>query len=338
MSLRVTSCHDQGPGWPWIAGLYHGEPQVEWRSISTRRSSLVARLPGPHLGRIRAALEIRRILARGQTDLLVSHGPYTSYYVEALGRRGRRDVPHLAFAFNFTDIPRGYRLDAMRRAFAHTERFTVYSNMERELYAETFDIPIERLIFSRWGVGSPLPVPGPRRIAGSYVAAIGGEARDYATLCEAARRLPKVRFVLVVRPHSLEGLDVPDNVAIHINLPWNDAWSLIRYAEAALVPLRSAQTPNGHVTIVGGMHLGKAQVITDSVGIRDYAENEKTALLVPAKDPAAFAHAVERLIGDPALRGQLGRAAQGFAAEHCNEAVTVEMFRSQLIELTSRRR
>lgn len=148
--VRVTSVHDLEPGWPWIASLYHGQPAVEWHSVSTRRSRFLARLPGPHWGRIRAALQIRRILARNQADLVVSHGPYTSYYVEALGRREKRDVPHLAFAFNFTDIPDGYRLEAMRRAFAHTDRFTVYSRMERELYAETFGVPIDRFIFSRW--------------------------------------------------------------------------------------------------------------------------------------------------------------------------------------------
>lgn len=334
--VRVTSCHDLPPGWPWIAGLYQGEPAVEWRSISTRRSPLLAQIPGPHLGRIKAAIEVRRILARRQTDLLVTHGPYTSYYVEALGRSGRRDVPHLAFAFNFTDIPAGYRLEAMRRAFARTERFTVYSQMERELYAETFGIPTERFIFMRWGVGPPLVTPGPRTFEGSYVAAIGGEARDYATLAEAARRLPRVRFVLVVRPHSLEGITIPDNVQVRVNLPWDEAWSLVWHADAALVPLRSGRTPNGHVTIVGGMHIGKAQVITDSAGIRDYVENEKTALLVPPGDSAALAGAIERLLDEPELRERLGRAARLFASEHCNETVPVEAFRRQLIELTRR--
>jgi glycosyltransferase involved in cell wall biosynthesis len=335
--VRVTSCHDLEPGWPWIASLYHGEPAVEWRSISTRRSRLIARLPGPHLGRIRAGLAVRKIVARGETDLIVSHGPYTSYYVEALGRRGRSEVPHLAFAFNFTDIPGGYRLDAMCRAFAHIDRFTVYSQMERELYAETFGIPAERFVFMRWGVAPPIATPLPRTIERPYVAAIGGDARDYATLCDAAWRLPYVRFALVVRPHSLEGLDVPGNVDVHVNLPWNEAWSLVWHAEAALVPLRSGRTPNGHVTIVGGMHIGKAQVITDSAGIRDYAEDEKTALLVPPQDSAALAHAIERLLDDPALGRRLGQAAQAFAAEHCTETVTVETFRRQLIELASRR-
>jgi glycosyltransferase involved in cell wall biosynthesis len=247
----------------------------------------------------------------------------------------KRDVPHLAFAFNFTDIPEGYRLDAMRRTFPRIDRFTVYSRMERELYAETFGIPIERLIFMRWGVAPPIVTPKPRRIPAAYVVSLGGEARDYATLLEAARLVPKIRFLLIVRPHSLEGLDVPENVEVHVNMPWNEAWSLVWHAEAALVPLRSARTPNGHVTIVGGMHIGKAQVITHSAGIRDYAEHERTALLVPPHDPVAFSRAVERLMDDAPLRERIGRAAQSFAAEHCNESVTIEMFRQQLIQLTA---
>jgi glycosyltransferase involved in cell wall biosynthesis len=333
--VRVVNCHDWEPAWPWIAPLYRGSPAVQWQSISTRRSGLAKHFPGPHLGRVRASLRIASIIARRQADLVVSHGPYTSYYVEALGRSLSRTVPHLAFAFNFTDIPAGYRLDAMRRAFAHTDRFIVYSHIERELYSRTFGVPADRFVFMRWGIAPPISLPNPRTIDRAYVAALGGEARDYATLCEAARRLPAVPFVLIVRPHSLKGLDIPGNVEVHVNLPWQDAWSLVWHAEAALVPLRSSRTPNGHVTIVGGMHIGKAQVITKSAGILDYVEDGKTALLAPPQDGAAFAEAIERLLDDAALRRRLEHSAQSFAAEFCTEDVTVEAFRQQLIELTA---
>jgi glycosyltransferase involved in cell wall biosynthesis len=60
-------------------------------------------------------------------------------------------------------------------------------------------------------------------------------------------------------------------------------------------------------------------------------------LLVPPQDSAALAHAIERLLDDPALGRRLGQAAQAFAAKHCTETVTVETFRRQLIELASRR-
>lgn len=332
--MRVVNCHDFERGWTWIAPIYRGPPEIEWRSVDTQRSRLLRKIPGPHLGRLRAGLQVRSILARGQADLLVSHGPYTSSYVEAVGRAGRRDVPHLAFAFNFTDFPGGYRLRAMQRAFARTDKFVVYSQMERGLYSETFGVPVERFSFMRWGVAPPIATPGPRMIRRPYVAALGGEARDFATLCEAARRLRRVQFVLIVRPSSLQGIAVPDNVAVHVNLPFADAWSLVWHADAALIPLRSEQTPNGLVTLVGGMHLGKAQVVTQSAGLSDYVEDGETALLVPARNAEAFAHAVERLVDEPALRSDVGRSAQAFAAEHCSEAVTVDSFRELVVELT----
>lgn len=331
--IRVLNCHDAEPGWPWIANLYEGEPALEWRSITTQRSPLISRLPGPHLGRLRTALEVRSILSRNQADLIVSHTPYTSYYVEAVGRALRRDVPHLAFAFNFTDIPEGFRLRAMRRAFRRIDCIMVYSRSERDLYSRIFGIPRERLVFVPWGVAPPIAEPEPRTIAGPYLAALGGEARDHATLCDAARRLPHLRFVFIVRPHTLSGMDVPPNVDVHINLPWETAWSFVAHAEASIVPLRSSETPNGHVTIVGAMHLGKAQVITDSIGIRDYAEDDKNALLVPPQDVASLTQAIERLADDPKLRERLGSAGKAFAAEHCTEPVTVEAFRAQVRRL-----
>ena len=332
--LRVVNCHDFESGWSWIAPIYSPPPEIEWRSVDTQRSRLLRRLPGPHWGRVRAGLKVRALIARNQADLLVSHGPYTSYYVEELGRAGRRDVPHLAFAFNFTDVPEGYRLRAMQRAFRSIDRLVVYSEMERGLYSERFGVPIERFTFMRWGVAPPVAAPRARTIETPYLAALGGEARDFATLCEAARHLPSVRFVLIVRPTSLQGIAVPDNVTVHVNLPFADAWSLVWHAEAALIPLRSAQTPNGLVTLVGGMHLGKAQIVTDSVGLSDYVEDGKSALLVPARDPVAFAAAIERLVDDPGLRMSIGERAKAFADEHCSERVTVEAFRKLAVELT----
>jgi glycosyltransferase involved in cell wall biosynthesis len=266
-------------------------------------------------------------------DLIVSHGPYTSFYAEAIGRGRHREIPHLAFAFNFTDIPAGARLHAMRRVFARIDRFVVYSRMERDLYARVFALSLEKLHFLRWGVAPPIFDPAPREIAVPYVAALGGEARDYVTLCAAARELPEIPFVLITRPDSLEGIELPDNVTVHTNLPWHRAWSILWHAELTTLPLRSKDTPNGHVTAVGAMHLGKAQVITDSAGIRDYAIDGKTALLVPPGDPTSLAESINHLFSDESLRMRLGQGAKAFASEHCSEMLTVEFFRGQLLEM-----
>ena len=334
-AIRLINCHDSEPGWSWLQPIYFGEPAIEWQSVSTRHSAIMSKLPGPHYGRVRAAFKVAAALRAGRADLLVTHGPYVSYYIEALGRRGRHSVPHLAFSFNFTDFPSGFRFDQMRRAFSNIDRFVVFSNMERQLYSERFGIPIERFTFVPWGVSPPIDTPVGRQLDQPYVAAAGGEARDYRTLCEAARRLPHVRFVIIVRPNSLEGIDVPENVTVHVNLPYRETWSLIWHSELALISLRSHLSPNGLVTLVGGMHLGKAQVVTDSVGLHDYLQDGENVRVVAPNDPAAFSEAITELLDDSALREKLGTSARTFAAERCSEKVTVEAFRRLVKDLAS---
>lgn len=58
-------------------------------------------------------------------------------------------------------------------------------------------------------------------------------------------------------------------------------------------------------------------VIATSVGqIPSIIEQERTGLMVPAGDPAAFAAALNRLAADPALRERLGTQARAAAVEH----------------------
>ncbi|HKO62615.1 MAG TPA: glycosyltransferase family 4 protein, partial [Pyrinomonadaceae bacterium] len=52
---------------------------------------------------------------------------------------------------------------------------------------------------------------------------------------------------------------------------------------------------------------GAALVAADSVGLRDYASHEETALIVPPSRPDLLADAIERLIGDDQLRHRLAR-------------------------------
>lgn len=59
------------------------------------------------------------------------------------------------------------------------------------------------------------------------------------------------------------------------------------------------------------MACGTPVVLTDSIGVRDYARHEVNCLVVPPRDPMATAHAIIRLAHDPALAQRL--VAQGHA-------------------------
>jgi glycosyltransferase involved in cell wall biosynthesis len=58
-----------------------------------------------------------------------------------------------------------------------------------------------------------------------------------------------------------------------------------------------------------------AVVASDTHGIPDAVEHERTGLLVPPNDSAALAGAIERLAKEPALRERLGRQGRAFVEE-----------------------
>lgn len=60
---------------------------------------------------------------------------------------------------------------------------------------------------------------------------------------------------------------------------------------------------------------GRAVVTTDHPGCRDAIKAGESGLLIPIKDSVALADALEKLIGNPALRQQLGQAGRQLAEE-----------------------
>jgi glycosyltransferase involved in cell wall biosynthesis len=61
---------------------------------------------------------------------------------------------------------------------------------------------------------------------------------------------------------------------------------------------------------VEAMACGCALVTADNGGCRDYARHEATALVVPPRQPARLAEAIDRLLRDDPLRHRLARAGQ----------------------------
>ena len=69
---------------------------------------------------------------------------------------------------------------------------------------------------------------------------------------------------------------------------------------------------------------GKPVVATRVGGIPDLVKDEETGLLIPPNDPEALRSALERLMGDPALRRRLGEAGKEFAAKELSWASIAE--------------
>lgn len=319
------------PGWDWVGGRFPEDP-FRWKSYSAVPTGPIeSRFGRPHVGRYRAAAQGIAAARRHDAALIVTHEPLVAAAVGALYQSTQLRMPHLALAFTFSKLPAGARRTLIKRAIRRVDRFVCFSSIERRRYAEYFDIPIEKISVWRWSVSVPeydltrAPIE-----QGEYLCAIGGEGRDVATLLAAMEQLPSLRLSLVTRPDNLEGLNVPDNVTVRTNIPFEDVWNITHHARLHVLPLVSSDMPCGHGTLIMAMQLGTPSVVTESEAMTDYVEDGKTGVVCRPQDPSALASSITRLWQDEALSAKLVEAGRRFAIEECSEARTVEYFQEYL--------
>jgi glycosyltransferase involved in cell wall biosynthesis len=300
----------------------------------TPKSRLERYLKIINLARVRGGFESAVLAKKLNAKALISIGPSATAWCALFCFVFGVKTKIVAHAFNFVSLPRG-----LKRLFFHLttkriSRFTVFSTIEKEVYSTTFGVPVDRFDFIFCDAE-------PREInqtdfsfaAGNYVSVIGGNARDFRILLDAARELPQQRFELVVRPESLKGLRIPENVRVHVNLPFDLTMNILLHSQFMVLPLLDSTVPCGHVTIVCAMHLGKAVIVTGSTGIADYVRDGINGLTVPAGDKTALLAAIKRLTHDHLLCARLGQAGQRFAKETCSEKNTISYFHRLCAEL-----
>lgn len=283
--------------WDFIQPLC-SDPDLDWAfEYGGARHWLERNLRRPALGRYRAAITGVWRAARRKDAVLVSHLPTVTLVVAVLMRLFGIRRPHIAFAFNYTDLPRGAKLGLSRWAFRGVTEFVVFSRDEIASYSRLFGLPPERFVFLPWAMDAPAADTA-SPVEGRYFCAIGGEGRDYGLLAAAMRDLPGARMVIVARPHSTSGIDFPDNVTVLHNLPPDRTWAIAKGAMGMAIPLRGARTANGHITITAAQLLGIPLIVTRSSGVADYVDDE-TAQMVGAGDAGAITAALAALDHDP---------------------------------------
>ena len=320
------------PGWRWIEPNL-ADMDVKFLFVSCVPRNIVEKKGPVNLSRIRGSFEAVLLARRMGAQALVAHLPRPAAWCAFMARAFGLKIPIVAHVFNFPVLPRLVWRPLFSLALSRVDRFVVHSTLEKQVYAKFFGLPVDKFDVVLWGVRPPevesaeVPLE-----TGDYISVIGQYCRDYRVLLEAARRLPDLRFVIVARPDNLSGLDVPPNVFVRPNLPFQKTMNVLLHSRFMVLPLIGSEVPAGHVTLVAAMHLGKAVVISDSAGVRDYVRDGENAVIVPVGSIESLVVAIRRLWDDHALCVKLGKNAQLFAARNCSEECITEHFRGWLIE------
>ncbi len=158
-------------------------------------------------------------------------------------------------------------------------------------------------------------------------------ARDYKTLFEAANQLPEVSFIVVTRPNNLKGMEIPSNVEVHFDIPYEEVARFYKMATAIAIPIKEMHRSSGQMTLVDCLQSSKPIIISDVEGIRHYPlESGSNAILVPPQTPKSLKDAIERLLGDQKLQNKLIANTRVLASRYSTKNYARQL--AQIISIT----
>lgn len=215
--------------------------------------------------------------------------------------------------------------------FRKVDHFVVYSNTERRLWAEylRYDESLFTTILFASNILDPNREPDGLYLPdGEYGFAAGRSGRDYKTFFEAVKGLA-YPFVVVANKESVKDLEVPTNVTLYCDIPWQEYIELLKKSAFTVVPLHVKQCSTGQVVILEGYAFGKPTIATQCLGTEDYVFEEETGFLVPPYEPSAMRGAVEKMLSADETRRMYGKN----ALEICKTKFSPQAFLDQYLKV-----
>jgi glycosyltransferase involved in cell wall biosynthesis len=239
-----------------------------------------------------------------------------------LALRGTGGVPHVLIGHYLTS-PRK-RAMQKRTGYLHRfDRIIVLCRTQEAYLREEVGLPPEKVRLLLHHVDTHFWTPQGNVGGGKpFVLSVGRERRDYATLTEAAKRLPDFPFTIVASSlwahRTSPGVETPPpSVEQRQNLPWTELRGLYEAATAAIIPLEDGtEYAAGATGLLEAKAMGKAVIVTGTPGIADYVEDGVTARVVPPGDPDALAAVIRELWEKPAEAARLGANARRWTCEN----------------------
>lgn len=294
---------------------------ASWVKLSgVPRNWLERNISRPKISRYRGAFEALIATRRHQNPVIISHMPSMSAAVGMMDRIGDRTKKHIAFSFNFTNLPDSGKKKYYQSALQTVDKFVVFSDYERLIYSSYFGIAVDRFLNVLWTQNVP-PIKETLEpvFHEPYLCAIGGEGRDFRTLLAAAEK-SQIPLVIIARPTSIGDLRVPPNVRILCNIPLDETWSIAKNSKGVVVPLKTPETCCGQITVVSACMLGLPLLTNRAHALAEYLVEGSATLTFNFGDSGHLAEKMMQLmVNQEYFMGRASGLTEYYSARYSRE-------------------
>lgn len=291
---------------------------LDYAAVERERHPLV-RLARKVAGRD-AALALLGFLRRRECDTIFTNGENVGIPLALLLKTARRRPGHVTIGHRLST---GKKQLFFSRLRAHEQMDTIflYAQTQYDHARQRLGIPEGRLSLiafhadHRFYRALPEVAVDPQQIC-----AAGLEWRDYPTVIDAVAEMPGLKLKLAAASpwskHTDEtaGRALPENVDAR-RYEYGALRDLYAESSFVVVPLYENDFQAGVTTLLEGMAMGKAVIITRTTGQTDVVVDGENGITVAPGDTAGWREAILRLRNDPELRERLGRNARRWIEE-----------------------
>lgn len=198
---------------------------------------------------------------------------------------------------------------ALLKRYSHVDVFVYWSTNQTQILLD-LGIPEHKLLPVGFGVDADFFMPHADNPRDGTPVAIGLDGgRDYTTMYEAVAG-SEHRIDLVCPLAYVPDGAPPENIELVGTVEHPEYAKLLREASVVVVPTHERAYPTGQSVALEAAASGACVIATGTVPLREYFTDGVNAILVPPRDPGALRAALDRALGDAALRAELGANAR----------------------------
>ena len=264
---------------------------------------------------------IKALFRTRKYDIVLSHGMPSGIVLALLRRLFKTRAKHIVFdigSFN-SAAESGKILKLNQFASKSIDGIIYHSSNQIEYYKKFYPWIVNKSKFIPFGTDleyfSRYELDNIK--SEKYILAVGYKMRDIKTLLSAFKNINTDLKLRIIGGDNIECND--ERVECIAPIPKKELNYQIQKAEFCVLPLVEKKYSYGQMTLLQQMYYGKAVITADVTSMKDYVENNETAILYEQQNVEDLQRKIELLIKNENLKQRIGLNSKNIVINNYNE-------------------